>query len=237
MGASAFTQRAFAVEPASKLEEVWAEIQAGKFDLAAQRLQLHATEWPLDREVRANLAIMQFAAEMFDKAEENFRWVVKLQRARTPVATQPFNIDYLEAWYHLAQLRAGHAPDAPTPASAHSLLLVLRREEEVQSFAAKATDAYFAYLDRVQEAIGETTAVGEGVTATLRMNVERPDREAVEQSCLCTAHFALGERALGLGDRAAGQSSLAAAIASKAEGAVEHHIAKAELARLGTSAP
>jgi hypothetical protein len=232
IGATAIARRANAVEPAKKLEDVWPAIRAGEFDQAAQRLQLHVTEWPLDRGARADLAVMQFAAEMFDKAEENFGRVVKLRRGVAQSSGPHFDIDYLEAWYRLAQLRASHTPDTPSPVSPHSLLAVLARAEH-QAFAAELADAYFAYLDQVEMKIGKTTVTMEdGSTATSVVNINRPDRRAVEQSYLCIGNFMLGEQAIGLDDPAAGKQFLTAAVASEAESEVEYYIAKAELARL-----
>jgi hypothetical protein len=129
IGVNAFTWRAHAIVPAKNLEEVWPDVLAGKFGLAVERLQLHVTEWPLDRGARSNLAVVQFAAEMFDKAEENLGRVVRLQRGVAPSAGLRFDIDYFEAWYRLAQLRAGRAPDTPPPTSPRSLLVVLARTQ------------------------------------------------------------------------------------------------------------
>ncbi len=235
VAAHAITPRAFALEPAKSLEQVWPEVRAGSFEVAVQRLQVHVTEWPLDRAARSNLAMLQFATETFDKAEENFRRVVKLQRAMTPSAGPRFDMDYLEAWYYLSQLRAGRTPDMPPFASAYSLLSILTGKRDVQGFAAKAADAYFVYLDGVQDMMRETTVTRGGATATVKMHVERPDRDAVERSYLCIGHFTLGEQALGLGDRAAGRDSLSVATAIKAEDAFEHHVAKVELTRLAAA--
>src|SRR5688572_18021896 len=79
-GAVVLACPARALDPAAKLEDVWSEVQRGAFDLAAQRMQMHVTEWPLDRDARSSLAILQFAAGMFDKAAENLGRIVKLQR-------------------------------------------------------------------------------------------------------------------------------------------------------------
>lgn len=233
-GVSTVTRSAGAIEPAKTIKEVWPELQAGNFEHAVQRLQLYVTEWPLDREVRSNLAIMQFAAELFEKSAENLRWVVRLERAIVHGSGLRFDMDYIEAWYHVAQLRAGHSPDTPSPPYPYSLLTVLTGAQEVRSFAAKATEAYFAYLDHLEQMMGESTGSSGSVTATVRMNVQRPDRDAVELSYLCIGQFFLAEQRIGLGDRTSGKDLLAQALDSKAEGAVEYHIAKAELTRLGS---
>jgi hypothetical protein len=94
-------------------------------------------------------------------------------------------------------------------------------------------DAFFAYIDQVERKIGKTTVtMQDGSTATSVVNITRPERRAVEQAYLCIGNFMLGEQALGLDDRVAGKQFLATAVASEAEGEIEYHIAKAELARL-----
>ena len=237
IGAASFAYRTHALESAKNLEEVWSDVRAGRFELAVQRLQLHVTDWPLDRDARSSLAVMQFAAGAFDSAAENLGRVVKLQRGVSQAARPRFEIDYLEAWYRLAQLRAGRTPDILHPASPHSLLAVLVRAEHQpsvhQSVTTELADAYFAYLDQLEKEVGkETVTRNDGTTATAVVNINRPERHAVEQAYLCISNFMLGEQALGFDDQTSGRQFLAAAVDSKAESEVEYHIAGAELARL-----
>lgn len=222
-----------ALEPAEKLADVWPAVQAGKFDLAAQRLQVYVTEWPLNQDARSNLAILQFGAGMFAEAEKNLGRIVKLRR--TYAADPRFELQYLEAWYRIAQLRAGQAPATPPPATARSLLTLLVGGRDPDTFAAQLTDAYFDFLDRMEESMGspKTTTTSQGAEVTVTMEVERPERAMVERAYLCICNFMLGEQALGLGNQASGRKLLAEAAAYKAESEIEFHIAKAELARLG----
>src|SRR5262245_48185405 len=111
LGVSALTERALALEPAKELDDVSRAIQTGDFATAVQRLQLHAADWALDRGVRTDLAIMQFAAWMFDKAEQSLGCVVRNERRVTSGGNPDFGTEYNEAWYRLAQLRAGQVPD------------------------------------------------------------------------------------------------------------------------------
>jgi hypothetical protein len=224
---------ALALAQAEKLDDVWPEVQAGAFDVAVQRLQLHVTEWPLDREARTSLAIMQFAAEIFDQAVENLGRIVKLGRASASGAGGKLDIEYLEAWYRLAQLRAGDTPDTPQPGSPHSLLRLLQQGQGAKAFAADLTIAYFDFLDRLERDISKTTVTTEnGATITTTTNVRRPDRDAVERAYHCIGNFMLGEQARSLGKAADGKKLFGEAVATRANDAIEYFIAKAEFARL-----
>lgn len=232
-GASVFASRVCALEPAAKLANVWPEVQAGTFDMAAERLQLHVTEWPLDRNARSSLAILQFAAGMFDKASDNLGRVVKLERGYDSQIDPLIDIDYLETWFRLSRLRAGRVIDAPPRVSPYSLLVLLDGELEIGAFVSQRTDDYFAYLDRMEDIVSrsETTTTEQGASVTVTMSVTRPPRDAVERDYLCVGNFMLGEQALGLGRREEGRSLLGDAVAAKAETMVEHFIAKTELTR------
>lgn len=224
---------AFALDPAKTLEEVSAEVQAGNFELAAQRLQLHVTEWPLDRDARANLAMIQFGAEQFVTAEQNLGRIVKLQRGFSSVRT-PVDPDYLEAWYWIALRRAGHLTDAPPPTLSPSLLAVPEHASNVEVLAADLTDAHVAYLERLSEVMNKSApTTKDGVEITVTTNFELPDRNVVYRAYVCIADFLLGEQALSFGQREVAKQYLVAATATKSEILVEYHIAKAELARLG----
>jgi tetratricopeptide (TPR) repeat protein len=233
LGASAFIPSALALDPAKTLEDVSAEVQAGKFELAAQRLQLHLTEWPLDRDARANLAMTQFGAEQFAMAEQNLGRIVKLQRSYSRDRT-PVDPDYLEAWYWIARCRAGQPTDVPPATLTPSFLAVPEHASKIEALAADLTDAHIAYLERLSTTMNKSaTAVKDGFEITVTSNFELPDRSVVYKAYVCIANFLLGEQALSMGQREAAKRYLGAAIATQSEVLIEYYIAKVELARLG----
>jgi hypothetical protein len=225
-------RHASALEPASDL---WTEIKAGKFEIAVQRLQLHVAEWPLDRDARSDLAIMQFAAGEFAKSEENLARIIKLQRGFASGGNRLLDMEYLEAWYRLAQLRAGHALDTPSPISPNSLLAVLARSVEPEAFAASWADAVLDFNKGLEAALGNTTQTTQvdGMTVTMTTKVAHPAREPLEREYLCLSRFMLGEQALGQDDLSTARKQLAEAVVTKSEHLIEYHIAKAELAQIG----
>ena len=227
-----FARRASALEPASDL---WAEIRAGKFEIAVQRLQSHVAEWPLDRDARSDLAIMQFAAGEFGRSEENFARIIKLQRGFASRGNRLLDMEYLEAWYRLAQLRAGHTPDTPPPMSPNSLLAVLAGTVEPEAFATSWADAVLDFNKGLEAALGNTpqTTQVDGMTVTMTTKVAHPARESLEREYLCLSSFMVGEQAVGQGDLSTAREQLVESVATKSEQLVEYHIAKAELARLG----
>jgi len=235
VGTIPFARHALALEPASDRKDIWAEIKAGRFDIAAQRLQLHVTEWPLDRDARSDLAIVQFAAGEFDKAAENLARIIKLQRGFASKGNQLLEMEYREAWYRLAQLRAGHTPDTPPPISPNSLLAVLARSQEPEAFADSWADAVIDFNKRLEAAVGNTvqTTQADGTTVTMTTKVRHPERESLEREYLCLSRFMLGEQALGEGDLGTARKQLAESVVTKADHLVEYHIARAELVRLG----
>ena len=179
VGAGGLAAKAFALQPAGNVEDIWPEITAGDFATAATRLQLYVDDRPADQAARVSLAIMQFGAGMFNPAEENFWRIVKLERSYAEVEGSRLDLQHTEAWLYLSRLRLGRSDKAAEPKSTNSLLYLLSGQISAEDFAAALTDAYFAQLDQLAASLPAPAVVKtqDGQSVTIGTRIERPARD------------------------------------------------------------
>jgi hypothetical protein len=238
-GAATFAKHAAALTPAEDWRDIWPEIEVGDFSMAAQRLELHVNEWPLDHEARTSLAIMQFSGGSFAAAAQNLERQIKLRKGYARTETTSIDFDAVECWYYLANLRAGRDLQVPPAPHQPSLLSLLSGQIKLNDFLEEglaAQDAVYEKMEPAMKLIAETLQQAMEETTGKRIgpafSYERPDKPTLIAGLTCQARLMLGEQAMGLEEMTAAQTHFAATVATKADSMVEYHIGKAELARL-----